>query len=141
MFAAVCNLKVRYTDTGELGFVHHGNYYKWFEEVQIVFLNKYGLSIDTLKGNETRLLPIEMECKYLRPAYYQDELEIGMLIEDYTNIKVTIGFHITRVGDAEKIAECKMVYACVDKNCRPLLLKSAMPQLYGILNRVIEDQA
>ena len=140
MFAVSCYTIARYSDTGQMGCVHYGAYHKWFEDVQVAFLEKYGLSIKALREAGVQLLPIEMKSKYFRPAFAGDELEIGMCIREVSNIKATADFVITRVSDSAKIAQCGVTYVCTDETGRPQLMKTAMPKLYQALQQAMMEQ-
>ena len=35
--------KVQYYETDQMGFVHHANYLRWFEEARLDFLEQIGL--------------------------------------------------------------------------------------------------
>jgi len=139
MFAASCFIVARFSETGALGCVHYGAYYKWYEDVQAAFLEKYSLSIQTLKDAKAQLLPIEMNSRFFRPVYAGDELEIGMCVRKVSSIKAEVDFTVTRVSDSMKVAQCNAVYACTDESGRPLLL-GAVPKLYQALKQAMLEQ-
>lgn len=137
---AVSKIKVRYSETGAQGFVYHANYYAWFDIVQAEFLRKRGISIKRLEEEGVCFLPIDMQSRYYAPAYYEDELSVGMKVTALSNIKTHVEYEITRERDGALIAKCKATYACVSEGFRPLVLKNALPDLYAALKNAVEAE-
>src|SRR5688572_6809365 len=76
MPAAVSRLRVRYSETDRMGVVYYANYLVWFEVARAELLRTLGWSYREMEETGVFLPVIEAHCQYLRPARYDDEIEV-----------------------------------------------------------------
>ena len=69
---ATSSLKVRYSETDQMGFVHHSNYLKYFELARLDWLSKLGISYKKIEENGILFPVIYSEIKYLFPLKFDD---------------------------------------------------------------------
>ncbi len=80
------SLRVRYSETDQMGVVYHGNYFAWFEVGRVELMRSLGFSYQALEAEEDCVLPVvEATCRYRRPARYDDLLDLE------TRVKVMRG--------------------------------------------------
>jgi len=102
-------LRVRYSETDQMGYVYYGNYASYFEVARVEALRTMGLSYHDLETVHHILLPVlRCDIRYLRPARYDDLLDI------YTRF--------TRL-DAEE------VYTYTEVKCKAKLLAAGRVRL------------
>lgn len=70
------HIRVRYNETDQMGYVHHGNYAAFFEIGRVEFMRVVGLNYRELEIQGIMLPVIEMNSKFHAPAFYDDELTI-----------------------------------------------------------------
>ena len=58
----------RYSETDQMGIVHHSNYAVWFEAGRTDFFKKVGFSYKEIEGRGILLPLYEMNCKFKSPA-------------------------------------------------------------------------
>ena len=69
------SLRVRYSETDQMGVAYHGNYFAWFEVGRGELMRTLGFSYVELEQIEGCCLPVvEASCRYRRPARYDDAL-------------------------------------------------------------------
>lgn len=68
------NVRVRYFETDQMGIVHHANYAVWFEAVRSEFCRVHGIDYRGMEREGLALPVLELNVRYLSPAYYEDEL-------------------------------------------------------------------
>lgn len=141
MVAATYEVQVKYSEAGAQGFVYHSNYYTWYDLVQYEFLYQNGYSFQDIIEAGVLFTIIDIHSKYYAPASFGDKLKIEMVVRSVTNVKTTVDYVVTRPADGAKIAVSRAIYACVDKNFRPLVFKRALPGLYDALKKVCEPQS
>jgi acyl-CoA thioester hydrolase len=69
-------LRVRYAETDAMGVAYYANYFVWFEVARTDLLRVLGWSYKEMEDAGVLLPVIEADCRYRRPARYDDELEI-----------------------------------------------------------------
>jgi acyl-CoA thioester hydrolase len=70
---------VNYSDTDQMGFVHHSNYVKYYENARWDAFRCLGLPYSKIEEADVLMPVIEMDLKFLKPAFYDDELVIKNL--------------------------------------------------------------
>lgn len=135
---ATFDLRVRYSETGAEGFAYHANYYSWFDMVQTQFLEENGLSYQEIAEKGVHFLPIDVKSRYHAPVYFGDTLTVEMKVEALSNVKTTLSYRVTRKSDQASIVQCRITYACMSRDFRPLVLKNALPALYRALQSELD---
>lgn len=69
-------VRVRYNETDSMNYLYHSNYIYYYHASRTELLRKVGLSDKDLESRGIILPVIEMQSKYLKPAFYDDELII-----------------------------------------------------------------
>jgi acyl-CoA thioester hydrolase len=69
-------LRVRYSETDRMGIVYHGHYIAWFEIGRTEYCRAAGVPYRVLEDSGLFILVTRAECKYRRPARYDDEVRI-----------------------------------------------------------------
>ncbi len=80
MFISEVQLRVRYAETDQMGFVYYGNYATYFEVARVEALRALGFSYKKLEGSGVFLPVMNYSIDYLKPAYYDDLLTIKTII-------------------------------------------------------------
>jgi len=70
-------LRVRYAETDQMGVVYYSNYLIWMELGRVELFRAQGLRYRDMEDNDGILLVVsEANCRYSRPARYDDEVRI-----------------------------------------------------------------
>ena len=67
-------VRVRYSETDQMGVVYHGNYIPYFEIGRVEWLRDKGISYKSLEENGIALPIVSMTLNYKKPARYDDLL-------------------------------------------------------------------
>lgn len=87
-------IRVRYAETDQMGFVHHGNYAQFFEIARLDWITKIGVSYKNMESKGILLPVVFLETNYLKPAYYDDELIIETFLLEKPTSKIKFGYNI-----------------------------------------------
>lgn len=87
-------VKVRYSETDQMGVVHHGNYAQYLELSRIEWLEKLGISYRSMEENGMMLPVYEMSFKFLKPAFFDDKLKIVTRLKKLPNVKIEFSYEI-----------------------------------------------
>ena len=104
---------VRYAETDMMGVVYHANYLPWFEIGRTGLLKEIGISYRDLETEGYRLPVLELAAKYLRPARYDDLLEVVTVLKERPLVRIRLEYEVRR-GD-ELLATGSTVHAFIDK--------------------------
>ena len=69
-------VRVRYAETDQMGIVYHSHYAVWFEIGRTEYCRAAGVPYRALEESGLRIPVIGLECKYRRPARYDDDLRV-----------------------------------------------------------------
>ena len=73
-------LRVRYSETDQMGYVYYGNYAQYFEVARVEALRSLGITYKELEEEGILLPVLEFTIRYIKPAYYDDQLTIKVRI-------------------------------------------------------------
>jgi acyl-CoA thioester hydrolase len=112
------SVTVRYAETDMMGIVYHANYLPWFEVGRTTLLKELGVPYRKLEEEGFRLPVLEASAKYLRPALYDDSVEIVTTLRERPLLRIYLEYEVRR-GD-ELLATGTTVHAFVDREGRPV---------------------
>ena len=102
MYQYTTQIRVRYAETDQMGVVYYGNYAQYFEVGRVETIRSLGMSYKALEDMGVMLPVVEMNIKYLRPAQYDDVLNIQSTINELPE-KHIIQFHQDIYNEAGKM--------------------------------------
>jgi acyl-CoA thioester hydrolase len=117
-------IRVRYAETDAMGLVHHANYIIYFESGRTELLRKRGFSYRDIESSGHFLVVVEMECKFKRPAHFDDLLVLKTIVERVTRVKIIHRYEVRR--DGLLLTEGRSTLACVDREGRPQALPPSL---------------
>ena len=112
-------IRVRYAETDQMGVAYHGGYFAWFEVGRTDLLRERGLTYRELEHQDLRLPVIETQARFLRPAYYDDVLEVRTRLVALSGARVSFSYEIHREGTEGPLATAMTAHAAVDGRGRP----------------------
>ena len=74
------NIRVRYGETDQMGYVYYGNYAQFFEVGRVEWLRALGVSYKSLEESGIMLPVIQLNINYMKPAKYDDLLTITTIM-------------------------------------------------------------
>ncbi len=87
-------VKVRYSETDQMGVVHHGNYAQYLELARIDWLSQFGFSYKKMEEEGIMLPVYSMQFKFIRPATFDEELRIETVLKQNPGIKIEFDYSI-----------------------------------------------
>jgi len=118
MYQFTTPIRVRYAETDQMGIVYYGNYAQYFEVGRVETIRSLGMSYKGLEDMGVMLPVVEMNIKYLRPAQYDDILNIQSTIKELPQ-KHIIEFHQEIFNESGKlITSGKVLLYFLDKETR-----------------------
>ena len=134
------SVRVRYKETDQMGVVHHTNYIVWFEVGRTDLLRQLGLSYRDLEGRGIHLPVVDLSCRYMEAARYDDEIRILTRIADLTPGKIIFSYEIRRKPDDAKLARGSTTHLWVSREMKRMNIQRSHPELYEMLAAVREGE-
>jgi acyl-CoA thioester hydrolase len=103
--------RIEFGDTDMAGIVHFANFFRFMESAECEFLRLRGLSVKMDWEGQTIGFPrVSASCDYVKPARFEDLLDVVVRIDRIGKKSVTYAFEFSRVG--ELIARGKVTSVC-----------------------------
>ncbi len=120
MFVYESKVRVRYAETDQMGVVYHGNYAQYYEIARTeCFEACSGMTYATMEKEGVMLPVLELQTKYLKPAFYNEVLTIKAIVKELPSIKLKVEYEIYN-GENELINVGKTTLVFVNiKTRRP----------------------
>lgn len=83
MFKSQTEVRVRYAETDQMGVVYYGNYAQYFEVGRVESIRQLGFTYKAIEALGIIMPVVELSCKYIRPAKYDDLLTIQTIVPEF----------------------------------------------------------
>jgi YbgC/YbaW family acyl-CoA thioester hydrolase len=103
--------RIEFADTDMAGIVHFANFFRFMEAAEVEFLRSLGLSVALAWEGEPLGLPrVSASCDYLRPARFEDLIEVAVSLRKLGRKSVTYRFEFSK--DNQPIARGEISAVC-----------------------------
>ena len=114
-------IRVRYKDTDQMGIMHHANYIVMYEMARTEWLREMGLTYAEIERRGVMSPIIEVQSRYLYPAFYDEELTVKVFINEMPTARLVV--HSEVYNEAGKLINTGCVtlgfmYAETRRPCR-----------------------
>ena len=108
-------VRVRYAETDAMGIVYHANYLVWMEIGRTDYFRSMGLTYRDLERDYNLYIPLaEARCRYLAPAFYDDELVVHTSVSQINRRLVKFSYQINHKEDSHRLAEGETIHLVVN---------------------------
>ena len=98
------SLRVRYGETDAMKYVYYGNYAEYLEVARVELFRSLGISYDEIEKRGFWLPVSEYKIKYLKPAFYDEILEIHTYVKKIPGVRIEFEYEIYNQSK-QKISE------------------------------------
>jgi acyl-CoA thioester hydrolase len=103
--------RVEFGDTDLAGIMHFSNFFRFMEVAETEFLRTLGLSVAWKESDQRLGFPrVSAMCDYLKPARFEDLLEIAVFIEKIGKKSITYRHEFSLSGEAIAVGRITAVY-------------------------------
>lgn len=82
MYESSTEIRVRYGETDQMGYLYYGNYPLYYEVGRTEAIRQLGLTYKDLEASGVALPVVECNLQYLRPAFYDDLITVKTIIAE-----------------------------------------------------------
>jgi acyl-CoA thioester hydrolase len=90
--------RVLYADTDRMGVVYHATYLRWFEAGRAAYMRRRGSSYRAVEESGVLLPVIEANAVYLKPARYDDVINVTARLGEIGRAQLKFDYEITKGG-------------------------------------------
>ncbi len=113
IFECELAIRVRYAECDPMGYLHHAKYLEYFEMGRTELLRANGIRYRELEEQGFLFVVVRVQCKYRKPARYDDNLALRTRIVRQTRARIDHEYAIYR--DGLLLCEASTTLACVDR--------------------------
>ncbi|PIF45146.1 acyl-CoA thioester hydrolase [Chryseobacterium sp. 52] len=88
------SIRVRYGETDPMKYVYYGNYAEYLEIGRVELFRNIGMSYDEIENQGIWLPVSEYKIKYIRPALYDQKLEIHTYVKKIPGVRIEFEYEI-----------------------------------------------
>jgi len=131
MFTTETQIRVRYAETDKMGVVYHSNFFPYFESARAESIRQLGFTYADMEKMGVIMPVVDVHCRYLRPAKYDDLLTIKTMLKELpTHHKIEFHHEVFNEQN-ELLAVGKIILYFMEAKT---MKKTIMPEL--LLNKL-----
>jgi acyl-CoA thioester hydrolase len=122
MFEHSTKIRVRYGETDQMGYMYYGNYAEFYEVGRVEMLRSLGMTYSGMEASGIMMPVLEMKCKYIRPALYDEEISVKVIMDKMPGIRIHFKYELYNPGgELINIGETLLVFVNMETNrpCMP----------------------
>jgi len=109
---------VEFAETDMVGMVHYSNFFRYMEAAEHAFFRSLGFSIVTNQLEPPVGWPrVHAECDYKQPLFFEDEIEIQMLVSEKKSKSLSYVFRFFKLNASPpvEVARGSLTVVCVTR--------------------------
>lgn len=111
MFVHKSKIRIRYAETDQMGYVYYGNYATFYEVARVEALRSLNFSYNELEKSGIMLPVLELQIKYIKPAFYDDEIVIETTISEMPKARIKFEYKTyNQIGDLLNFGNTTLVF-------------------------------
>ncbi len=87
-------VKVRYAETDQMGFVHHGNYAQYLEIGRLAWLDSLGISYKAMEAQGVMLPVYNLQTTFKKSALFDDRLKVVTTLRNIPTVRIVFDYQI-----------------------------------------------
>lgn len=111
MYFHEVQIRVRYGETDQMGYLYYGNYAQYFEVGRVEMIRSLGVTYKELEEVHGIWLPVvSLNMRFVRPAYYDELLTVRSELRELPGEYIT--FHVEVFNERKKLVNAGRVRLC-----------------------------
>jgi acyl-CoA thioester hydrolase len=122
MYTHTTKIRVRYGETDQMGYMYYGNYAEFYEVGRVEMLRSLGMSYQEMEDTGIMMPVLELKCKYIKPAKYDQEITVKVIIDKMPGIRIHFQYELyNETEELINLGETTLVFVDMEKNkpCLP----------------------
>lgn len=117
MFSHSTKIRVRYGETDQMGYMYYGNYAQYYEVGRVEMLRSLGMSYSSMEADGIMMPVLELKCKYIKPAFYDQEITVKTIIKTLPGVRIFFEYELyNEKEELINIGSTTLVFVDMKKN-------------------------
>lgn len=117
MYSHSTKIRVRYGETDQMGYMYYGNYAQYYEVGRVEMLRSLGMSYSSMEADGIMMPVLELKCKYIKPALYDQEITVKTIIKSLPGIRIFFEYELyNEKEELINIGATTLVFVDMKKN-------------------------
>ncbi|WP_145854618.1 acyl-CoA thioesterase [Pedobacter suwonensis] len=117
MFSHSTKIRVRYGETDQMGYMYYGNYAQYYEVGRVEMLRSLGMSYSSMEAAGIMMPVLELKCKYIKPALYDQEITVKTIIKTLPGVRIFFEYELyNEKEELINIGSTTLVFVDMRKN-------------------------
>lgn len=108
-------IRVRYPEVDQMGYVHHSRYWQYFEMGRIEMLRQQGYSYAEMERTGIFVVMAKAAIRYLLPAKFDELIIVKTMIKKMGAARIDYEYEVRRKDDNTLLCTAETTLASVDK--------------------------
>ncbi len=114
------SFRIRYGETDQMGYAHHGNYAQYFEMGRIELLRAAGISYKKMEEDGIILPVYSINTRFIKPAKYDDLVTLKTFLKQTPSARILFNYEIyNSENELITTGDTTLVFVDTSKN-RPI---------------------
>ncbi len=131
--------RVQYYETDKMGFVHHSNYIRWFEEARLDFMDKTGTPYKSMEDMGLLVPVLSVNCEYKKSLHFGDSVRILTKLSDFKNVRHTFSYEVYNLKTNELCATGFTTHCFLNESGNVISLKKTNPDIFEKYEKITEN--
>ncbi|MBG6234251.1 acyl-CoA thioester hydrolase [Pedobacter sp. CAN_A7] len=122
MYVHETKIRVRYSETDQMGYVYNGNYAQYYEVGRVEMLRSLGMSYQSMEHAGVMMPLLELKCKFIKPAFYDQEITIKTIVSKLPGVRILFDYELfNEEGELINLGHTTLVFFDMEKKkpCTP----------------------
>lgn len=106
-------IRVRYSETDQMGIVHHASYLVYLEEGRTALMRDLGFPYDEVERRGLGMAVRKIDLRYRVAARYGDQVVVRTWVERFRGASILYAYELLRAEDRELLATGSAEVACL----------------------------
>ncbi|QNN44296.1 acyl-CoA thioesterase [Pedobacter roseus] len=117
MYSHSTKIRVRYGETDQMGYMYYGNYAQYYEVGRVEMLRSLGMSYSSMEADGIMMPVLELKCKYIKPALYDQEITVKTIVKTLPGIRIFFEYELYNENEELiNIGATTLVFVDMKKN-------------------------
>lgn len=117
MYSHSTKIRVRYAETDQMGYMYYGNYAQYYEVGRVEMLRSLGMSYSAMEAEGVMMPVLELKCKYIKPALYDQEITVKTMIKKLPAARIHFEYELyNEQEELINLGETTLVFVDMEKN-------------------------
>lgn len=111
MYSHSTKIRVRYSETDQMGYVYNGNYAQYYEVGRVEMLRSIGMTYGSMEESGVMMPLLELNSKFIKPAFYDQEITIKTTVKERPGVRIYFSYELfNEAGELINLGETTLVF-------------------------------